>query len=212
MKSPMVVGLACLLLLAVVGCSKSSNMVASRRYSQASDSSFAVGASSVLEASSFAGAIRVVSGAGGTIGVSTRTWVERTEHFDDVVVEVSGANDTVRVNATNPASLNGATVDVDATIPGDALADLHVGAGTIEYEGRPTGACVFGAGAGDITIMLPADANVTVNLSVGAGAVQVDFPVSGTTGTLSVVGTIGTGVDGSIVATAGAGNILVKSQ
>jgi len=81
------------------------------------------------------------------------------------------------------------------------------GAGGIDYEGRPAGTCRFGAGVGGIVLRLPADANVTVHLSAGLGGVKTTLPVRGTVTRRSVHGTIGTGEQASLTATAGLGTV-----
>lgn len=81
------------------------------------------------------------------------------------------------------------------------------GAGGIDYEGRPAGTCRFQAGVGGIVLRLPADANVTVDLSAGLGGVRTTLPVSGTVTRRSVRGTIGTGDQASLTASAGLGSV-----
>jgi hypothetical protein len=80
-------------------------------------------------------------------------------------------------------------------------------AGGIDYEGRPAGTCRFEAGVGGIVLRLPADANVTVDLSAGLGGVMTALPVRGTVTRRSVRGTIGTGDQASLTATAGFGGV-----
>jgi DUF4097 and DUF4098 domain-containing protein YvlB len=84
---------------------------------------------------------------------------------------------------------------------------VAVGAGGIDYDGDPSGECTFRAGAGGITLRIPADASLEVDLSAGLGGVRSDLRVSGTVTRRSVHGTIGTGSQGSIMATAGVGGI-----
>ena len=86
------------------------------------------------------------------------------------------------------------------------------GAGGIDYAGRPAGVCSFQAGAGGIVLRLPADANVTVDLSAGLGGVNSALPVDGTVTRRSVRGTIGTGDEASLTATAGIGGVDLVRQ
>jgi hypothetical protein len=84
---------------------------------------------------------------------------------------------------------------------------VTTGAGSIDYEGNPAGGCIFHAGVGGIMLRLPADANLTVDLSAGLGGAHSELPVSGTVTMRLVRGTIGTGSQGSITASAGVGSI-----
>jgi hypothetical protein len=202
---------AALLLPAVLGCSEgTSGITSSPRHSQASDSSFAVGASAVLEVSNFAGTTRVRPGNAGVMGVTATRWAGRTDHLSEIEIEMESESDTVRIRTTNPASLSGVSVDLDVTVPAGTRATLGTGAGSLFYEGRPIGESIFSVGAGDITLRMPADVNVEVLLTVGTGTIVLDFPVTGQVGMRLVDGVIGTGADGRVVATVGAGNIFVR--
>jgi hypothetical protein len=72
--------------------------------------------------------------------------------------------------------------------------------------------CRFNTGVGSVRLSLPADVNVQVELSAGTGSVTVEFPVDGQVSQHLVVGTIGTGQDGEIVAAVGVGSISVVRQ
>jgi len=195
------------------GCSSNSKtIVANQRYSQDSDSSFAVGLGSILEVENFAGTVDVAPGIAGVVAIEARKWTGHPDHLNEIGIEMLGIQDTVRVSTTNPEGRTGANVDIQATIPADARPMVHVGAGNINYRGRPNGLCTLGTGAGTITIRLPADVNVEVHLSVGAGSIQVGFPVVGQTNAQLVDGVIGTGADGRIEVTVGAGSIIVEPQ
>jgi len=61
-------------------------------------------------------------------------------------------------------------------------------------------------------LRLPADANVTVDLSAGLGGVNSALPVDGTVTRRSVRGTIGTGDEASLTATAGIGGVDLVRQ
>ncbi len=89
---------------------------------------------------------------------------------------------------------------------------LDTGAGNIRYEGTPQGDCRFGTGAGNITLVLPADVNVKVNLDTGIGNIDVDFAVDGRVTRQEVEGTIGSGAQGTITASTGTGNIDVRRR
>ncbi|MFC2046034.1 DUF4097 domain-containing protein, partial [Chloroflexota bacterium] len=90
-----------------------------------------------------------------------------------------------------------------------SAASLDTGAGNIGYQGTPQGECRFETGAGNITLSLPADPNVQVDLDTGTGDIDVDFDVDGQVSRREVLGTIGSGAQGTIYAHTGAGNIDV---
>jgi DUF4097 and DUF4098 domain-containing protein YvlB len=87
---------------------------------------------------------------------------------------------------------------------------LDTNAGEIDYEGEPEGDCFFNSAAGNITLRLPADANVEVRLRTGVGNINLgDFDVEGETSRTEVEGMIGTGGEATIEARTGAGNITL---
>jgi hypothetical protein len=80
------------------------------------------------------------------------------------------------------------------------------------YEGRGEGQCRFTMAAGTITLKLPTDLNAEIYLSVGAGSIRMDFPVTGQVGDDLIDGIIGTGADGRIEVRVAAGSIIVMRQ
>ena len=84
---------------------------------------------------------------------------------------------------------------------------FDTGTGSIDYDGQLQGDCRFESGAGSITLRLPADLDVDVELDTGMGTVGVGFPVDGRVTIREVQGVIGRGVDGSIYAHTGTGGI-----
>jgi DUF4097 and DUF4098 domain-containing protein YvlB len=84
---------------------------------------------------------------------------------------------------------------------------LDTSSGSIKYEGTPTGDCRFTTGSGGITLMLPADLNVTVDLQTGSGDIDLDFDVDGRVTKDDVEGTIGSGDQGKIHASTESGGI-----
>jgi len=181
-------------------------------YSERSDSSFAVADSSVLEINDFAGNVTVAPGNPGVIHIVAEKWASRRADLDEIQVEMTELPNGVRVGATNPSGLSRVSVDVEAATPTDTRPIIQTAAGNIAYEGQGEGECSFATAAGSITLKLPADVNVEVHLSVGAGTIEVGFPVVGQVGEHAVDGTIGTGADGRIVAHVGSGKIVVISQ
>jgi DUF4097 and DUF4098 domain-containing protein YvlB len=84
---------------------------------------------------------------------------------------------------------------------------LDTGTGGIDYEGQPYGDCRFKTGAGSITLRLPADLDMEVELDTGAGSIEVGYAVEGRVTKREVEGTIGSGADGRLYAHTGTGSI-----
>jgi len=94
------------------------------------------------------------------------------------------------------------------TVRGAAgAAHLNNGAGVIVYQGAPQGDCRFNSGAGAISLELPAQPNVTLDLQTDAGKVDVKCAVDGQISKRHVQGVIGTGDEARIVANTGVGGI-----
>jgi hypothetical protein len=203
---------AILLFVSALGCSEDSTSVSIPKYSELSDSSFAVGDSSVLEINNFAGRVDVMPGAANVVHVEVEKWAGRKQDLDAITVEMVELQNGVRVVTDNPSGLKQLSVDVEVTVPMDTRPTLQLAAGDMVYEGRAEGQCSFSTIAGTITLKLPADVNVEVLLTVAAGAIRVDFPVVGQVDDHMVDGVIGTGADGRIVAQVAAGNIYVIYQ
>lgn len=208
----MILGVTVLSLCLALGCSDDSTSVSSQRYSARLDSSFAVGDSSVLEISSFAGEVTVTPGVAGVVQVAAEKWAARQGDLDEITVEMVALQNGVHVEADNPSSLKSVSVDLEVTVPADIRPAIQLAAGSIAYEGLGEGACTFTTAAGTITLKLPADIDAEVYLSVAAGRISIDFPVVGIVKDDLVDGIIGSGADGRIVATVGAGQIIVTSQ
>ena len=204
-------GIALLLSPSVMGCGEDST-VPNQRYSQLFGTSFAVGDSSVLEVSNFAGNVDVVPGNPGGVRVAFEKWAGREEDLDQIEVELVKLPNGVRVVSTNPLKLSQVSVDLEITVPPDTRPTLENGAGNIGYEGLAEGLCRFATGAGSITLELPADVNIEVYLATGAGSIHVGFLVIGQGGSHLVEGIIGTGLDGRVEAQTGAGNITLIPQ
>lgn len=87
---------------------------------------------------------------------------------------------------------------------------LGTGAGTIRYQGTPVGRCRFESGAGEITIRLPDEPNVRLDLNTGMGTISVGYDVDGSISSREVSGDIGDGSQASIYASTGLGSISVR--
>lgn len=85
---------------------------------------------------------------------------------------------------------------------------LDTGAGNVDYKGKPRGECTFETGAGNITLHLPGDADIELQLNTGIGNINVGgFDVAGEVSRTEIDGVIGTGQQATIEARTGAGNI-----
>jgi DUF4097 and DUF4098 domain-containing protein YvlB len=149
---------------------------------------------------------------------------ENPSRLMDVAVDLeitapAGARLDAHTGAGN-VDIDGITGEIDAhsgagnlDVRGSAgTARLDTGAGNVGYQGTPQGDCRFETGAGNITLALPADPNVQVDLTTGMGNIDVDFPVDGTATRQEVRGIIGSGAQGTIYAHTGTGNIDVDRR
>lgn len=201
-----------LLLIIASGCEDNPTSVSSPRYSELSDSSFAVGDSSNLEVVNFAGNMVVLLGNPGVVRIVATKWARQPRDLDQLEVEMVEQQNGVRVTTANPSALLNVWVDLEITVPEDTRPRLESGAGNTRYRGLAEGESRFALGAGSITLELPANVNVRVDLSVGAGSIDVNFPVAGQVREHIVEGIIGTGADGRIEAQVGSGRIIVNRQ
>jgi len=206
-------GVALLSVVPVLACGGGgSGSDSSQTFSERSDRSFAVSDASLLEVSNFAGEVTVLQGSAGEVAVVAEKRAGRAEDLDQIEVEMVGLQNGVSVSTTTPPGLQQVSVDLEVTAPPDARPVVAVAAGDISYEGRGEGQCRFTTAAGTVTLRLPADVNAEVYLSVGAGTIRVDFPVTGQVGDHLVDGIIGTGADGRIEVRVAAGKIIVMRQ
>jgi hypothetical protein len=196
--------------------------------SERSEETFAAGDAPSLKIDSFASNVFVRTGGAGVIRVAATKRARSQDDLDRIEVEVSELDGGLVI--TTPAGtrldahtgagnvdLDGITGGIDAHTGAGNLdvsgatgtARLDTGAGNVGYQGTPQGDCRFETGAGNITLALPADPNVQVDLDTGTGDIDVDFAVDGTATRRAVQGAIGSGAQGTIYAHSGAGNIDV---
>ena len=116
----------------------------------------------------------------------------------------SGSVDIVDVTGEIDAHTASGSIDVRGAM---GQVRLGTGSGSIEYQGTPQGDCRFETGSGGITLKLPADLNMEVDLDTGSGDIDVDFAVDGRATKQKVKGVIGDGSQGSIFAHTGSGSI-----
>ena len=194
---------------------------------QRSEEAFAVGETPSLAIDNFAGNVTVRSGESGLIQVVATKNARRESDLARIEVQMSEQDGGLLIKTKKPSSLNSASVDLEITVPAGTVLDantgagdidvrvaagtarLDTGAGSLRYQGMPQGECRFETGAGNITLTLPADLNVRVDLQTGAGDIDVDYAVDGRVTRQAVQGVIGSGAEGTIYAHTGAGNIDV---
>jgi hypothetical protein len=121
----------------------------------------------------------------------------------------AGSADVRGLRGATEADLGAGSLTV-SDVSGEINA--RTGAGSIEYEGAPEGDCSFDVGAGSILLRVPADLNMSVDLTAGMGGVHTNLNVDGTVTKRRVQGTIGTGDQGTLTARSGVGGIDLVRQ
>jgi DUF4097 and DUF4098 domain-containing protein YvlB len=123
----------------------------------------------------------------------------------DVNVDtVSGSVEIVDVTGKIDAHTASGRIEVRG---GRERVRVDTGSGSIRYGGEPQGRCRFESGSGSITLELPSDLNMEVDVATGSGDIDVDFRVDGEVTESEAVGTIGDGSGGSIYVRTGSGTI-----
>ena len=196
----------------IAGCD--TNPVSSTQYDY-SDSdvlSFAVGDSVTISADTFVGSVTFGPWVLEGVQVTITKWANVEADLDLLHVESSESDTVVRVEASNPENLNEVEVDIEILGPPGVSLDLASGVGSVRCVGRPGIHWGADVGVGEVEFEVPADVNISVQLEVGVGDVTVDFDVDGEVTARRVVGTIGTGDDGEILAHVGVGSITLKGE
>lgn len=131
----------------------------------------------------------------------------------DTQVDVSDGAGNVRINGVG-GEIRAFSGAGNVRVEGAAgPVSLETGAGQVDYEGEPEGDCTFQNGAGSITLRLPAEVSVEVELTTGVGNINLGgFDVEGQISRTEVDGTIGTGEDATIDAHTGAGSITLVQR
>jgi hypothetical protein len=195
-----------------LGCEETPTSPDERMFSETETASFAVADSSSAVVDTFVGAIIVSQAAADSVQVVATRQADRQEDLAAVLVEMSLQDNVVQLTAANPSNVQGVSVDFDLTGPADMNLELRTGVGAVACQGRPTEDWLIDVGVGNIALVVPDDLNATVDLRTGVGSVEVEFPVTGSVSSGSVIGVIGTGADGVIVADCGVGNIALLRE
>ncbi len=89
---------------------------------------------------------------------------------------------------------------------------LETRSGSIEYRGMPADDCSFETGSGSITLDLPADLDMAVDLSTNTGNVDISCDLVGSATRSSAEGVIGDGFKGKIYAHTGSGSVEMNCR
>jgi hypothetical protein len=167
-----------------------------------------------------AGGVKAHSGSGGLVIVDAQGGLNA--HTGSGSIEVRGASGGTRVDSGSGSlrldlvrdELRAETGSGSIQVQ-DASGPVHLqsGSGSLSYAGSPQGDSRFQTGSGGITLLLPADLDMTLDLHTGSGRVEVSHELTGpvTASKGEVRGQAGSGEDGSIWARTGSGNIRVTS-
>jgi DUF4097 and DUF4098 domain-containing protein YvlB len=121
----------------------------------------------------------------------------------------SGSIEITRVDGEVDAHTGSGSIDLSGA---QGKVRLETRSGGIDYQGTPRGDCSFQTSSGGITLLLPADLEMSIDLSTSSGSVDVDYPVAGRTTKRLARGVIGSGDQGSIFARTGSGSIHLIRQ
>lgn len=173
---------------------------------------FLVEEDAAIRVHGFAGRVTYRTGPAGVVRVESTLHAAARGDLDRIDVAMVAHANTIEVLSSNPLGLDGVSVDFDIVAPADAVVSIEVGAGEIRYRGRPAGTQRFKTGVGTVSLELPADVAVTIDLVAVVGSVEVGFPLENSEWTYPsrVRGTIGSGGDAHIQASTAVGNIHVS--
>jgi DUF4097 and DUF4098 domain-containing protein YvlB len=229
-----VVGLFSVVCLAVVmtACSGAA------RVEEKSNEAVVVTRPSRVVVETFNGNIEVVTGADDKVAVEVTKFTEPglRDVLKDIEFSISQDAQTVAVKArwpndrqTNPGNTG---VDLKVSVPAGSPVQAVVGNGNITYRGTPgegnygfetgngnimyaaalgQGKYDLGVGNGSIELQLPADAQFSIEASVGNGRIDNEYPVPDSASNERVLkGTVGSNPPAAITATSGNGSVKVR--
>jgi hypothetical protein len=233
-KQSSVIGLISVLCLAVVmtACGGAA------RIEEKSNEAVIVTRPSRVVVETFNGNIEVVTGADDKVAVEVTKYIGAGQGDALKYIQFSISQDaqTVIVKAQWPAdaptNLNLVGTDLKVSVPAGSPVQAVVGNGSITYRGTPgegnygfkagngnviyhaalgQGKYDFGVGNGSIELQLPAEAQFSIDASVGNGRIDNEYPVPDSAPNERVLkGTVGSNPQAMISAVAGNGNIDVK--
>jgi hypothetical protein len=188
----------------------------------------------------FNGNIEIVTGADDKVAVEVTKFTEPglRDVLQDIEFSISQDAQTVTVKTQWPdqakTSPGNTGVDLKVSIPAGSPVQAVVGNGNITYRGTPgegnygfeagngnviynaalgQGKYEFGVGNGSIELQLPADAQFSIDASVGNGRIDNEYPVPDSASNERVLkGTVGSNPPATITAITGNGRIAVKRR
>lgn len=213
----LVVVITCLLAL-IVGCGDNSvspdydPIDVDGKFTDVTERSFEVDAAPMLTVSNFVGKVTYRTGEAGIIRVRATKRAPHGSDLDSIELEMALYQNNLEIRTDAPDELKNASVDLEITAPPGSQPVISTGVGGIDYQGRPKGVCRFTTGVGSITLRLPGDVGIMVELNTGVGSIVLGFPVEGSVRLDYVKGRIGSGVEGDVHAATGVGNIYLMRQ
>jgi hypothetical protein len=169
-------GLVVVLLAALVGGFVFST-IAQRELSATTTTTLVVSGTPSLVISDAAGDVTIQQGSGNqvTVQVTKHAWgisdADAKGVLNNMVVNVSQSGTTITVKTQWSGSAR-RSVDLIVTVPAQATANVHLGAGNIDAR-QLTGAMTLDTGAGNVTVSAVTFAG-TSRLHTGAGNITVD--------------------------------------
>ena len=165
----------------------------------------AVGDMPAIEIDNFAGSVDVMAGPAGQVTLNATRRAPGALRLNDVQVVVSEEGGVVRIVTRRPATLVAAQVQIEVTVPENAILVVDLGSGDVNVQGVKGGVDVE-TGAGTITGQ---DLAGGVSLLTGSGQISARN-VLGSLGAETGAGAIMVEeVEGSINAHTGSGTINV---
>lgn len=207
-RSAMLITLAVLMLITASGCGDDDPLsIVTLKYSAVDEHTFVVTANPFLHVETFVGSISIQTGAQDTIRVVATRKAAREQDLSEIDITLTSNPNELDVSAVQPSGLENVEANFEITVPPGTRVELTSGVGSILYRGRPRDLNRFDVGVGSISLYLPSDVNVTVDLTVGVGSIESAFIVQGTANNSNVSGIIGSGDGGEIRASSGVGSI-----
>ena len=202
-------------MILMAGCGDDDNPTGpdgDNRVSTVEDQSFTVAVVPSIALVNAVGSISVRSGAVDNVRIVATKFAMSEADLDQIDVIMVEQDGQVQVTTSQPTGLDNSSVEFEVTAPAASQLDLRTGLGSIECESRPQEDSHFATGVGSVTLRLPADIEVTLELAVSVGSIDVEFPVNGEVSGNSVRGTIGSGSEATISANVGVGSIHLLRQ
>jgi hypothetical protein len=198
--------------LCIAGCDEDPASSKPYKYSDSDILNFGGVTPVEVVADTFVGSISFRHRAVQGVKITVTRWADSEGDLDDLVVDSSEAENQIRVEVSNPQELDSVAADIEILAPPGTTLDVSTGVGSVDLIGRPGEHWSADVGVGQVELEMPADVSLFVQLEVGVGEVSVSFDVEGEVSATRVVGTIGDGDEGEIIAAVGVGSISLRAQ